>query len=82
MWLYAFGASAIALFVGIFVYRGKKIEDQQKTIDEQTQVAEVTKKYYDNKTKIQEFEKQNSVEAEKAKHADKIDNVSDGNYSL
>jgi len=82
IWLYGIGASVIALFVGIFIYRGKKIEDQQETINEQKQVAEVTEQYYKNKNKVQEFEKQNAVEAEKVKHADKVDNITDGSYSL
>ena len=82
IWLYTIITSLGALFVGIFIYRGRKIEGQQNTIDEQKQAADVAKKYYSNKIKIQEFEKQNSVASEKAKHVDKVNNIDDGSYTL
>lgn len=81
---YIYGAvvGLFGILSAILVYRGKKIKDQQKVIDKQKQEAKKIKKLNDNKDKVQEFEKQNQVEAEKAKHVEKPINTPDGYYKL
>ena len=82
MWLYGLSTGLIALFFSVFIYRGKKIKNQYEIINKQKQEAKIAKQYQENKSKIQEFEKQNLVEAEKAKHVEKPINTPDGYYQL
>jgi len=82
--LYAYGiiAAIVAFFIGWFKLRGDKIEEQEKEIKQQKQNLEAVEQYHEAKDKVQEFETQNKVAAEKAKHVEKQSDISDGNYKL
>lgn len=81
---YIYGAitGLVAILGAIFVYRGKQIKKQKEIIETQKYNAEIVAKYYKQKDKIQSFESENSIEAEKAKHVEKVTNTPDGHYFL
>jgi hypothetical protein len=80
-YLAAAGAIIVAIFVAVFKYRGSKIEDQKKIIDEQNRKYDAMEKYHESEKKQRSFEAQNDVADEKAKHIEKS-NITDGVHRL
>lgn len=81
-WLYGALGILIIGFIGMFKYRGFKIKQQERDSESQQHEIAAMKEYSEQKDKVQSFEVQNKVKAEKAKHADETPDISDGSHSL
>lgn len=81
LWLYSIGAGIIAILVGIFKYRGYKIDQQEKELEERNQELQAMTRYNAQKDKIQEFEHRNDVESVRTDINVK-EEIQDGTYSI
>ena len=81
LWLYSIGAGIIAILVGIFKYRGYKIDQQEKELEERNQELQAMTRYNKQKDKVQEFEHKNDVESVKTDINVK-EKIQDGTYSI
>ena len=66
LWIYGIGAAAIAVAIGMFQYRGSKIEELEADVEAAENKAKVVEKAIEAKEHVLDFETTNKVAAAKA----------------
>ncbi len=75
------GAAAAAIFIGIFKYRGIKIEDLEEDLEVAEHKAEVVEEVVKSEKSRVKFEAESRVKKAKAEARD-YENITDTDYSI
>jgi len=81
LWIYGIGAAAIAIAVGMFQYRGNKIEELEADVEAAENEAKVVEKAIEAKEQVVEFEANNRVAAAKTGVRD-YDDIKEHFYNI